>query len=122
MSQHPSPSTSGQPPSEDESRRRGPIASVHRWLFDFENKQGFAARIDYGIAVLILASVAAILLEHVEPVYTPYARWFHAFEWVLVIVFTLEYLLRLLTAPLSPEFAKSRFPRLRYQVAQARKS
>jgi len=103
-----------QPPHREPHPPRGPLALVYRWLFDFEHREGFAARLDYLIAVLIILSVLSIILEHIEAIYTPYAQWFDLLDWVLIGIFTLEYMLRLATAPLDPEFAGSRFPRLRY--------
>ena len=94
--------------------RRGPLAWLYRWLFDLDHREGYAARLDYAVAVLILLSVLAIILEHVEPVYTPYAVWFDWLDRILIGLFTIEYLMRLATAPHHPEFAGSRFPRLRY--------
>ena len=94
--------------------KKGLFAFIHRQLFDFDQPGGFAARLDYLIAVLILVSVTAIILEHVEPIYHRYAWWFDTLDRVLIGVFTIEYLLRLATAPHDPQFAGSRFPRLRY--------
>ena len=93
---------------------RGPLAWLYRWLFDLDHREGYAARLDYAVAVLILLSVLAIILEHVEPIYTPYAVWFDWLDRILIGLFTIEYLMRLATAPHHPEFAGSRFPRLRY--------
>ncbi len=93
---------------------RGLLAFLFRWLFDFRFERGYAARLDYAIAVLIILSVLALIAEHVQLLPTAYLRWFDLFDALTVGVFTLEYLLRLATAPLSPEFARSRYPRLRY--------
>jgi voltage-gated potassium channel len=99
------------------AEQSGPIAFVHRWLFDFEHPGGFAARLDYLIAVLILVSVGAIILEQVEPIFQPYSHWFHLLDWALIAVFSLEYLLRWATAPFEPQFKGSKWPRLRYLVS-----
>ncbi len=96
------------------SSARSPLAWTYRWLFDLEHREGYAARLDYLVAVLILLSVLAIILEHIEAIYTPYAAWFDWLDWALIAVFTIEYLMRLATAPYDPQFAGSRFPRLRY--------
>lgn len=93
---------------------RGPLGWTYRWLFDLDHREGYAARLDYLVAVLILLSVLAIILEHIDAIYTPYANWFDWLDRVLIGLFTIEYLLRLATAPHHPEFAGSRFPRLRY--------
>lgn len=93
---------------------RGPLAVLHRWLFDTRFEEGYARQVENGVAWLIIFSVLGIVAEHIEPIYGPNAGWFHAFDVVTVGVFTVEYLLRLLTAPLEPEFAGRRFARLRY--------
>ncbi len=93
---------------------RGVLATLHRWLFDTRFESGYARQLENGIAWLIIFSVLGIAAEHIEPIYGPNADWFHAFDVITIGVFTLEYLLRFLTAPLEPEFAGRRFARLRY--------
>jgi voltage-gated potassium channel len=51
--------------------------------------------VDLFLVVLIVANVVAIILETVPALGRPYAAWFNAFELFSVMVFTLEYLLRL---------------------------
>jgi voltage-gated potassium channel Kch len=63
---------------------------------------------------LIIASVIAVLIENTPELYNSYAGWFHGFDVVSVGIFTLEYVLRVSTAHLNPEFAGKSFPRLRY--------
>lgn len=101
-------------PPHDKPAPTGALAWAHRWLFDFGHRSGYAARLDYLIAVLILISVLAIILEGIEPIYEPYAQWFDALDKLLIGIFTIEYLLRLATAPYDPQFAGSKFPRIRY--------
>ena len=92
----------------------GPVNVLYRWLFDHEFDEGFHRQIESLVATLILVSVFAIVLEHVPEIYQPYAREFHWFDVITVGIFSVEYVLRLLTAPVHPEFASHRFPRLRY--------
>ena len=103
-----------QPLNREPHPRHGPLAFVYRWLFDFDHRQGYAARLDYLIAVLIIVGVLAIILEHIEAIYTPHAALFDLLDWVLIGIFTVEYVLRVATAPYHPEFSHSRFPRLKY--------
>ena len=63
---------------------------------------------------MILLNVLAMVLETADAFEAAYAVELAAFETLSVIVFTLEYLLRWWTAPADPEFAKSRFARLRF--------
>ena len=93
---------------------QGPLALIHRWLFDTRFEAGHARLVENGVAWLIILSVMAIAAEHIEPLYGPNAAWFHAFDILTVGVFTIEYLLRVLVAPLEPEYAGRRFARVRF--------
>jgi voltage-gated potassium channel len=52
---------------------------------------------DRFIIVLIFLNVLAIILESVESLHWEFESWFNTFEWVSVLVFSMEYLLRLWT-------------------------
>ena len=91
-----------------------PVQLIYRWLFDPDFKGGYQPQIDRTIALLIVLSVFAVVLETIPAIYTPNAGLFHAFDLLTVAIFTIEYVLRVVTAPLLPEFAGSRYPRLRY--------
>jgi voltage-gated potassium channel Kch len=90
------------------------LATLYKWLFDPEFKHGFNHTLERGIAFLIIASVIAVLIENTPEIYNSYVSWFHFFDVVTVGIFTLEYVLRVSTAHLNPEFAGKSFPRLRY--------
>ncbi len=90
------------------------VASIYQWLFDPDFKDGYQRQIDRVIAVLIVLSVFAVVLETIPEIHAPNAGWFHLFDLITVGLFTIEYILRVLTAPMLPEFARSRSPRLRY--------
>jgi voltage-gated potassium channel len=92
----------------------GVFGRIYTWLFDPEFKHGYNHTVERGIAVLIIASVLAVLIENTPELYHAYASWFHLFDVITVGIFTLEYVLRLSTAHLNPEFAGKSFPRLRY--------
>lgn len=55
---------------------------------------------DYFIIVLVLLSVISTIWESYPAAQEKYGTYFHAFEIFSVIIFTIEYLLRLWTAPL----------------------
>ena len=95
----------------------GVMAFVYRWLFDHDFDRGFHRQVERAVAVLILISVFAIVLEHISEIYQPHAETFHWFDLITVAIFSVEYLLRLYTAPVHPEFAGYRFPRLRYALS-----
>ncbi len=92
-------------------------AAVYRWLLDPDFGEGYQRWFERGIALLIVASLLAVGLEAVPEIYVPHAAAFHAFDVITVGVFSVEYLLRVLTAPLLPEYANSRYPRLRYLLS-----
>lgn len=106
----PSPSHSG-------SVRPNLVSLTYQWLFDPTFKEGYQRNIENGVGWLIIMSVMAIVAEQVEPIYTGREWGFHVFDVITVAVFTLEYMLRLITAPLDPEFAGKRFARLRYATS-----
>ena len=91
-----------------------PVALIYQWLFDPDFKGGYQRQIDSTVALLIVLSVFAVVLETIPEIHVPNAGWFHAFDLITVGLFTLEYVLRVVTAPMLPEFANSRYPRLRY--------
>ena len=90
------------------------LQSAFRLLFDHDNAAGLAAKVERFIATLIILSVFAVMLEHIPELYEPNQWEFELFDVVSVGIFTVEYLLRLATAPLHPDFAGQRFARIRY--------
>jgi voltage-gated potassium channel len=91
-----------------------PLASFYKWVFDPEFKHGFNHVVERAIAFLIVASVIAVLIENTPEIYNSYQPWFHWFDVVTVGIFTAEYVMRVATAHLNPDYAGKSFPRLRY--------
>ena len=91
-----------------------PLASFYKWVFDPEFKHGFQHQVERTIAFLIVASVIAVLIENTPEIYNSYQPWFHWFDVVTVGIFTAEYVMRVATAHLNPDYAGKSFPRLRY--------
>lgn len=83
-------------------------------LFNENNPHGFHAGVSRWSTSLILLNLVAMVLETADAFELAYASQLDAFETLSVIVFTIEYLLRWFAAPADPEFASSRFARLRY--------
>ncbi len=71
---------------------------------------------DFFIMGLILLNVAAVVLETVQSIYTPYASLFHAFEVFSVVVFSVEYILRVWSCTEDPRFKDPLRGRLRFMV------
>lgn len=89
-------------------------SKIYHFFFDPHGTETYAQHVDNWLAALIVANVAAMLFEIVPAVYDPFKRWFHLFDVFSIMIFTFEYITRLYIAPEDPEFAKSRFPRLKY--------
>ncbi|MBI5851983.1 MAG: ion transporter [Planctomycetes bacterium] len=88
-------------------------ARIHRLLESADPADRTGRIAGCALAALILANVAALLLESTWPDDDALPAAFGRFEAISVAVFTVEYLLRLWSAPESPDFA-GRFGRLRW--------
>lgn len=66
---------------------------------------------------LICLNIVALVLETVGPLYTRHLALFQAFEVASVLLFSLDYLLRLWTCTLNPEFAGAVRGRIRYALS-----
>ena len=72
---------------------------------------------NYFLMALILLSVGEMALETDKDIYVPYKTYFHIFDFFTVIVFTVEYVIRVMTAHLHPENAnKTRWQSIRSYV------
>ena len=69
---------------------------------------------DFFIVTLIVLNVAAIILESFDEVYTRYGAVFDIFELFSVMVFTLEYAMRVWTADLKFDSSNRLYSRLRF--------
>lgn len=69
---------------------------------------------DITLLTLILANLVAMTLETVDSLTQNYQAWFDVFETFCILVFTLEYLLRLWTCTVSPQFHHPVLGRLRF--------
>jgi voltage-gated potassium channel len=66
------------------------------------------------IIVLIILNVVAVMLETVPSIHEPHARFFRKFDIVSVIIFTIEYVLRVWSSNHDPRYRHSIHGRLRY--------
>jgi len=69
------------------------------------------------IMVLIIVNVTAVILESEESLYSAYTIYFDNFELVSVIIFTIEYLLRLWVCVEDPEYKAPIKGRLRHMIS-----
>ena len=82
-------------------------ARFHEVIFEADTPIGKA--FDIALLTLILASVLAVVLESVAPIRQQYGAVLRAFEWIVTILFTLEYLLRLYSVERPLSYARSFF-------------
>ena len=68
---------------------------VHEVIFEADTRIGKA--FDVALLIAITLSVAAVVLESVQGIAARYGPWLRAAEWTFTILFTLEYVLRLLS-------------------------
>ncbi len=87
---------------------------IYNWLFDPSLPGNYQKQFDRAIVWLIILNLAALLIELVPQIHEPYRIWFDRFDVFSVMVFTLEYLLRLYTAPEDPQFRSAKRPRLAF--------
>lgn len=79
------------------------------WHVIFEAETPLGKAFDIGLILAILASVMVVMLESVAPVREVYGFELQVAEWSFTILFTLEYLLRLVCARRPGRYARSFF-------------
>ncbi|MEO5892486.1 MAG: ion transporter [Ferruginibacter sp.] len=67
--------------------------------------------------ILIILNVTAVMLETVQSIHQPYAAFFKTFDLVSVIIFTIEYILRVWSCNHDPRYAHSFHGRLKYMLS-----
>jgi voltage-gated potassium channel len=80
---------------------------LHEIIFGADTPSG--KTFDVTLMVLIILSVIAVLLESVVSVRTAWGRELRIFEWVVTILFTIEYFLRLYSVRRPWRYARSFF-------------
>ena len=87
-------------------------------ILELAQRGDAASRVfDLFIMALISLNVIAVILGTVEPLGTRYSRVFSTFELASVVVFTVEYLLRLWTCVLNERFRSPLTGRVRYALS-----
>jgi voltage-gated potassium channel Kch len=87
---------------------------IHAWFFDQNNPNNYQKTFDKWIYLLIIANAVCLVAEHIPAIFDPYQASFHKFELFSLVVFTIEYIMRLFAAPADPEFSKSKLPRFAF--------
>ncbi len=80
---------------------------VRHIIFDHNTPESKA--FDIGLLVLIALSVLLVMLETVEEIEARYDTLLFVLEWIITILFTIEYVLRLLTVDNPKRYARSFF-------------
>lgn len=96
---------------------RSPYARLKHWVHatvepDVDGGQLY----DQAIVWLICLNVVAMIMETVEPLHAAHRAWFHAFEVFSVAVFVTDYVLRLWSCTVWPEYAHPVKGRLRFAL------
>jgi voltage-gated potassium channel len=79
--------------------------------------RGLERALNVALLALIVANVAAVILETVAAIRAEHASFFDAFETLSVAVFSVEYLLRLWSCTADPRFAGPVTGRLRFATS-----
>jgi voltage-gated potassium channel len=80
---------------------------LHEIIFEADTAAGKA--FDVALIVSILLSVVAVMLESVKTIEQSYGSLLRTLEWLLTILFTIEYILRLLCVTRPLQYATSFF-------------
>ena len=98
----PGPQPFVHPPSRSAWRAR-----LHEVIFESDTPAGRA--FDIGLLIAIFVSVIAVMLESVPGIRREYGDELRAVEWALTALFTLEYVLRLVSVDRPGRYARSFF-------------
>lgn len=85
--------------------RHGLRYQVHQVLESGRSSGKLGLAFEVFLILLIVSNVAAVTVETMPSIGPAYHRWFNYFEAVSVVIFTIEYFLRLWTAPEDRRFA-----------------
>ena len=80
---------------------------IHEVIFEAETPAGKA--FDVALLVAIVVSIAAVCLESVASIQAQYGPFLRALEWAITILFTIEYVLRLMSVRKPWRYALSFF-------------
>lgn len=68
---------------------------LHSVIFESNTKAGKA--FDVALLAAIIVSILIVMLDSIDSLHVRYGRIFLVLEWVFTTLFTLEYILRILT-------------------------
>ncbi|CAJ0811282.1 ion transporter [Ralstonia flaminis] len=88
---------------------RHSLSTLRHAARDATGSAKFQRALDITALVLIVASVLVVMADSVQEVHAPHGRALYMAEWAFTLIFTAEYLFRLLTAPKPAAYARSFF-------------
>ena len=104
----------------DKALSHHPLHAIRIYLYSLmfagHHKSKLASLISDFIIVMIVLSSLSIVLEHIDFIATTFHRELVIFDEFSLVVFTAEYVLRLITGGLQPSLINKRFSTLRYAV------
>lgn len=78
------------------AKRKIPLQSkLHDTIYESNTPAGKA--FDISLLLMIIASILVVMLDSIEEYHAKYGDIFYVIEWVFTILFTLEYILRLIS-------------------------
>ncbi len=80
---------------------------LHEVIFEADTPAG--KLFDIALIIAILLSVGAVMLDSIKPINVQYGSLLHLAEWVFTILFTIEYVLRLVSVGRPIKYARSFF-------------
>lgn len=85
------------------------VSIVRHAASDAVSPARFQRNLDLVTLALIVASVLVVMADSVKDLHTQYGQALYVAEWAFTLLFTAEYLFRLLTAPKPAAYARSFF-------------
>jgi len=83
-------------------------------FFNHQIQTNYCNQFERFVTYMILLNLAGLILEHIPVVYETREHLFHIFDVVSLIIFSIEYVLRVYVAPEDPAFSSAKYPRLAY--------
>ncbi|KGB93194.1 ion transporter [Burkholderia cepacia] len=83
--------------------------TVRAAIRDAARHPRFVRGLDIAVLALIVASVFVVMADSVQELHASYGKALYAAEWAFTLLFTVEYAVRILTAPKPAAYARSFF-------------
>lgn len=87
---------------------------VYEIIDEPREHHGWAQRFNVFMCILIIANISVVILESVKSINAEFGNFLSAFDTISVLIFTIEYILRLWTCTCNPKFHKPVIGRLGY--------